>query len=213
MTRRRFAVQITLLATLLAALGLPAAPALRAQSRKPEDIRPGRLLVANRDLRDPNFSETVILLVDYAAGGEGGAFGLVINRPTNVSVAEGLAQLRRSDEYHGPIYVGGPVQQNNVMALFHDKAEPHPRKHIFGDVYLISRKAELEAELVAAAGPDQLRLYIGYAGWGPGQLDNEVERGDWFIFNPTRETIFDNSPDTLWSRLIARTEQRMAQAR
>jgi putative transcriptional regulator len=201
MLARRWTYLLILCGALLSSF--PAGPKLFAQSRKAEQLRPGRLLVANRDLRDPNFAESVILIIDHS---EDGAFGLIINRPTRINVAEGLPQLRGADGYHGPAYLGGPVSRNAVMALLRDKDEPHPPKHVFGDVYLISRKAEVEAALSAGAGSDDLRLYVGYSGWGAGQLENEVKRGDWYIFDPSEKVVFDPEPDTVWSRLIAQTE-------
>lgn len=197
------------------------APGLRAQSQKTEALRPGRLLIANRGTRDPNFAESVILLVDYS---KDGAFGLIINRPTRLSVAEGLATLRGSEEYHGPVYLGGPVARNSVMGLLRDpagqppedeplEAEPHPRKRVFGDVFLISRKAVVEAALATRAGPARLRLFVGYSGWGAGQLETEMERGDWFIFEPSEAIVFDPNPEAIWPQLIDQTELRTAQVR
>lgn len=206
MPPRRLA-RLYIVLQLLTAFAL-VAPGLYAQSRKPEQLRPGRLLVARRDSMDPNFSESVILLVDY---NEEGAFGLIINHPTKIPVAGGLPQLRGADGYHGPAFLGGPVSRNMVMALLKDKDEPHPNKHVFGDVYLISRKAEVEAALSAGIGEEDMRLYIGYAGWGPGQLENEMDRGDWFIFEPTDAIIFDPNPENIWPKLIDQTELVTAQ--
>ena len=188
---------------------LSCAADLPAQSRKPEQLRPGKLLVAQRDSMDTNFSETVILLVDY---NEQGAFGLILNRKTKVSVMEGLPQLRGAEEYVGSVYLGGPVQLNSVMALLHDKVEPFPSKRVFGEVYLVARKVELEAAIKAGARNDDLRLYVGYSGWGPGQLDNEVNRGDWFNFDATEKLVFAADPATVWPTLIEQTDLRTAQA-
>lgn len=204
----RRAIHSALLVASFAALTAPAA--LRAQSRKPEDLRPGRLLVANRGALDPNFAGSVILLVDYS---QNGAFGLILNHRTKVPVSDSLPQLRGSEAYEDPIYLGGPVRRDAVMALVKDEDEPHPPKHVVGDVYLISRKSELETELLSGARADQLRLYAGYAGWGAGQLENEMNRGDWFIFESTEAIIFDPHPENIWPKLIEQTELVTAKAR
>jgi putative AlgH/UPF0301 family transcriptional regulator len=77
-------------------------------------------------------------------------------------------------------------------------------------VYLVSNKAELEKGLAAGKGSKDLRIYLGYCGWSPGQLENEVNRGGWYIFNGNEGLVFDSNPSTLWSRLIARTEMHIA---
>jgi putative transcriptional regulator len=196
----RHALSITVGALLCASIAM-------AQSRRPEDLGVGKLLVATRDLADPNFAESVVLLVDY---GEDGAVGLMINRQTKVPVSRALPELKGSNKYSDPAYLGGPVTIGAVMALLQSRTEPHPTKHIFGNVYLLSTKSELEAALAAGKGSGDLRVYLGYCGWGPGQLESELRRGDWHIFDASEQLVFDANPSTLWSRMIARTEVRTA---
>ena len=184
------------------------ASVLMAQSRRSEDLGVGKLLVAPRDAADPSFAESVILLVDY---GEDGAVGLMINRQTKMPLSRVLPELKGSSKYTGPAYLGGPVTIGAVMALLESRTEPHPKKHVFGNVYLLSTKPELEAALAVSKGAGDLRVYLGYCGWGSGQLERELKRGDWFIFDASEELAFDASPSTLWSRMIARTEVRTAQ--
>jgi putative transcriptional regulator len=190
--------------------GLLCASALLAQSRRSEDLRVGKLLVAPRDSADPNFAESVVLLVDY---GEDGAVGLMINRQTKLPVSRVLPELKESSKYSDPAYLGGPVTIGAVMALLQSRTEPHPTRHLFGNVYLVTTKPELEAALAAGIGPAELRIYLGYCGWGPGQLENELQRGDWYIFDGSELLVFDSHPSTLWSRMIARTEVRTARMR
>ena len=216
----------------IAAGVLCCSPVVRAQSRKPEQLRAGKLLVAQREAMDPNFAESVVLLINY--GGDG-ALGLVINQQTKVPIARALPGLQGARNYRGPAFVGGPVSRGAVTALLHAKPEsekPEPptasnaeprsdaeqhledepaEKPVFGKVYFVTHKTELETALKLGLGPDALRIYAGYAGWGPGQLENEVKRGDWYIFDATEQTVFDNDPETLWKRLIEQTEMRIAQ--
>ena len=99
---------------ILAGVLLGLAPGAHAQSRDVEKLRPGRLLVAGHDTQDPNFAESVILIVDYT---EDGAFGLIINRQTNLSVSKGMPQLRGADGHSGLIYLGGPVGDRKSTRL------------------------------------------------------------------------------------------------
>jgi len=193
-------------ALLLVICALLGASTLLAQSKRPEDLAVGKLLVAPRGFPDPNFAESVILLVHYAGDG---TIGLIINRQTKLPVSRVLPDLKGSSDDSHPVYEGGPVQIDVVQALLHLPAGPHDATHIFGNLYLVSQKEELEKALVVRKGPGELRIYLGYCGWGRGQLENEVTRGDWYIFDGSEELVFDSDPSTLWSRMIARTEQQL----
>jgi putative transcriptional regulator len=184
-------------------LGLLGVSTLLAQSRNPGDLGVGKLLVVPRNSQDPNFAESVVLLVHYA---EDGTVGLMINRQTKLPVSRVLHDLKGSNNYSDPVYVGGPVQIEAVQALLQSRAGPHDATHLFGTVYLVSTKAELEKALAAGKASKDLRIYLGYCGWSPGQLENEVNRGGWYIFDGSQELVFDSNPSTLWSRMIARTE-------
>lgn len=183
--------------------GLLSASIVRAQSRKPEDLAVGKLLVVPRQSPDPNFAETVVLLVHYA---EDGTVGLVINRQTTVPGSRVLRDLKGASNYSDPVYAGGPVQMDAIQALLQSRAGPHDETHVFGNVYLLSKKAELEKALVEGKGASELRIYLGYCGWSRGQLENEVNQGGWYIFDGTEAIVFDAHPSTVWSRMIARTE-------
>jgi putative transcriptional regulator len=196
------------LALSLAIYSVLGASALLAQSQNPGDLAVGKLLVAPKDSSDPNFAESVILLVHYAGDG---TVGLVINRRTTLSGSRVLHALKGAANYSQPAYAGGPVETDVVEALAQLPPGPHDATHLFGKLYLISQKAELEKALAAGKGAGDLRVYLGYAGWGPGQLEEEVTEDGWYIFDGTEERVFDSDPPTLWSRMIARTELRLAQ--
>jgi putative transcriptional regulator len=190
--------------------GLLGASILLAQSRRPEDLGVGKLLVVPRQSPDPSFAESVVLLVRYA---EDATVGLMINRQTTLPVSGVLRDLKGSTNYSQPLYAGGPVQVELVQALLQSAAGPHDAAHVFGSVYLVSKKAELEKALVAGRGSKELRIYLGYCGWSRGQLENEVNRGGWYIFDGGEGLVFDSNPSTLWSRMIARTELHIAGVR
>ena len=192
----------------LVVCGLLAAPILLAQSKKPEDLGVGKLLVVPRQSPDPRFAESVVLIVRYA---EDGTVGLMINRQTTLPTSEVLRDLKGSSNYSQPLYAGGPVQIELVQALLQAPAGPLDAAHVFGNVYLVSKKVALERALVAGKGSKGVRIYMGYCGWSRGQLENEVNLGGWYIFNASEGLVFDSNPSTLWSRMIARTELHIAQ--
>jgi len=182
---------------------------LPAQSVPVPDLGIGKLLVARRDAPDPAFAETVILLVRYD---HSGTVGLTINRPTKVPISRALDPLKGAKGRSDPVYAGGPVEVVNVLALLKANAMPEGAAHVTGKVYLVSSETELAKTLARRPDPGDFRVYLGYCGWGPGQLENEVNHGFWQVLNANADIIFDAEPDTLWSRLVTRAEQRIARA-
>ncbi len=172
------------------------------------DLAPGKFLVASRDLGDPNFSETVILLIRY--DDEQGAMGLIVNRRTDVPLSRVFEDLKQAKGRTDLAYMGGPVDPDNVLALIKTSAAPEEALRVFGNVYLISRKDVLEKALADKTEAGVVHVYLGYAGWGPGQLEHEVELGAWHIVPPDAASVFDADPDSVWTRLIRRTELRIA---
>ena len=194
-----------MLARVLAALLACAAWPAFCQS---DDIAVGKLLVASRDLGDPNFAKTVILLVRY--DDEKGAVGLVINKRTDVPISRVFRDLKEAKGRGDPIYIGGPVELNTVMALLKTGNKPEGATRVFGDVYLISDKDLLTQTLASKAEATVFHTYVGYAGWGPGQLEHEVQLGAWHIMRGDAAAVFHADPDALWDRLIQRTETNIA---
>jgi len=181
---------------------------LPVQFRNPKDLHAGELLVASRDLADPNFAGTVVLLVHY---GDDGVVGLILNRRTELPLSRALdlkAAKGRSDH----IYLGGPVGTSSVFALVESTAKAEGAEHVAGAVYLISSKTLFEQTLSKQPDPDVFHVYLGYAGWNPEQLRKEVALGAWFIFPGDATTIFDPHPDSLWPRMIHKTELELAKA-
>lgn len=188
-----------------AAAVLCGAIVLSAQSMP--DLGIGKILVAKRDAPDSHFAETVILVVRYT---HGGTVGLMLNRRTEVPISRALEPLKGASGRSDPVYAGGPVELPNVLALLRANAMPEGAEHVSGKVYLVPTGTLLEKTLAARPEPADFRVYLGYCGWAPGQLENETSRGFWQVLNGSAEIIFDSEPQTLWSRLIGRTEQRIA---
>jgi len=186
---------------------IPPTVLLPAQSKNAKDLGAGKLLVASRDLADPNFAETVVLLVHHDAEG---VVGLILNRRTDVPLSRALEGLKAAKDRSDPVYLGGPVEPPAVFALLQSPTKPEGAEHIFGGVYLISTKTLFEQTISARPDPGVFHVYLGYAGWTNGQLRKEVELGAWFIFQADAGTIFNSDPDSLWSRMIRKTELKLA---
>jgi len=180
---------------------------LPAQSRNPKELGPGKLLVASRELGDPNFAQTVILLVHYDPES---VVGLMLNRRTDLPISRVLAQLEAAKSRSDPVYLGGPVETPTIFALLRSSDKLEGTEHVFGSVYWISTKAALEKTISSRPDPAVFHVYLGYAGWTPDQLKTELRLGGWFIFQADNQTIFNPNPDSLWQEMIKKTELNMA---
>jgi len=189
---------------------LLAAVILPAQSKRTEDLAAGKLLITPRDAPDPAFAESVILLVHYDRES---AVGLMLNRRTTIPLSHALRNLKAAAQRSDPAYIGGPVETGTAMALFRSNTKPDSGAQVLEKIYLIPSQPALEKALTGGKSADDLRVYVGYCGWGPGQLDNETHLGAWYILDGSAALVFDPNPDTMWSRLISRTESRVAMAR
>ncbi|HVN88064.1 MAG TPA: YqgE/AlgH family protein [Candidatus Binatia bacterium] len=211
---------ITPLAALALAL-LPTAAALQADRLGSIDgeqrvvstspIRPaaGRLLVASRNILDPNFAQTVIALLAYD---ETGALGLVLNRPTKVRLTTALPQLKDVGDLPDVVFIGGPVGRSQMMALFRS-AQPVKSAHrVFDDVYVSGNLDALRRALKPKGTRGGVRAYAGSSGWGPRQLDNEIARGDWYLAEGDARIIFAANPAEVWETLIQRVSGEWAEA-
>ncbi len=192
---------------LVLALALAAPAGLHGQAALIRDLAPGKFLVAARNLPDPNFAQTVVLLCRHD---EKGTMGLVINRQTKLSFNKVFDQLREARDRTDPVFLGGPVQISGVLALLRSKTAPDEGLHVLDDLYLISSKAVLEKAVATGVDAGKLRVYAGYSGWSRGQLERELEMGAWHVFRGDLSFVFDSEPDTVWKRLIRRTELRIA---
>ena len=159
-----------------------------------------RVLVAAPWLKDPNFARTVILL---CAHGEEGTLGLVLNRPLEVTLAQGLASDIAPARAAATLYAGGPVASSSLFAL-HDVARlAEASEAMLEGVRFMAGSDALLALLRETPGQDEmLRLFAGCAGWSPGQLDHEVAENAWILAPGARDVVFDRHPETLWRRVL-----------
>ena len=154
----------------------------------------GKLLVATDDVRGSSFFHTVILLLHYD---ESGALGLVINRPTEATPDELLPELEGIKDYEGVTYWGGPVRLATMRALHRTDSPTEDEIFVVDKVY----QMPLDKLPTGEKNQKNLRFFIGYAGWSPGQLDREILFGSWDIIQATEETVFTDDPDTIWETL------------
>jgi putative transcriptional regulator len=159
-----------------------------------ESLR-GSLLIAGPQLLDPNFRRTVVLVADH---GEEGAMGVILNRPSGMTVADAAPDLEPLIGPDAPIFAGGPVQPTSGVVLAEVAEADEP---VFGDVVLVPGLGEL-ADVVDGAG--NIRVFAGYAGWGPGQLDGELERDDWIVEPAQAGDVFSETPEELWAAGLER---------
>jgi putative transcriptional regulator len=179
-------------------------PAFQLRRGAVKALGAGKLLVASRNLPDPNFAATVILLVDV---NKQGAMGLIVNRPTKVPLSRMLPGLEQASGGAAPAFVGGPVSPSGVLALLRSKSPRSDSRHVAREVYLVSTRDALTETITAGVGPDRFRVYIGYAGWGAGQLEHETAEGAWHVLDGDDDVVFDPDPASTWRRQIRRTEE------
>lgn len=161
-----------------------------------ESLR-GHLLIAGPGLVDPNFWRTVVLVGEHS---DDGALGVVLNRTSETSVDEAMPELAELVDGMGDIHVGGPVQPSAVVVLADFVEPPDASSIVVGTVGFL--QAEVDPD---SLGPlRRARVYVGYAGWGPGQLDEELDEGSWIVEPALADDVFTDEPDALWSAVLRR---------
>jgi len=163
----------------------------------------GRFLVATRQLDGPFFSQTVVLLLDYSATG---ALGVIVNRPTRIGLRELLPALSVLSDRDDRVFMGGPVDTGLMVFLIRSASRPPASQPVLGDIHATGSAEALRSVVEGAAPTSRFHAYVGYAGWGPGQLDAEVARGDWYVVPGDPDRVFDPAMDDLWDRLVFEQE-------
>jgi putative transcriptional regulator len=158
----------------------------------------GQLLIAGATLPDPNFARTVVLICQHS---EEGALGLVLNRRGELVIGDVAPELAELVGEEAVIDSGGPVQPDALLVLGEFEDASYAGLAIVGAVGLVGDGSEI-ADLVGVTR--RTRAFAGYAGWGPGQLDAELERDDWFVAPAGVDDIFDPDADELWRRVLER---------
>ncbi len=158
----------------------------------------GQLLIAGPSLADPNFSRTVVLVVEHS---DEGALGLVLNRPSDATVGETVPQLEELLDAADSVFLGGPVGPSSVIVLARFEDPGEAALLAFADVGVLGNSLSIEDPV---AGVRDARAFVGHAGWGPGQLDGELERGDWIVEPALLEDAFSPDPQGMWAAVLTR---------
>jgi putative transcriptional regulator len=165
------------------------------------DSTVGQLLIAEPLLGDPNFDRTVVLMIEH---NDDGALGVVLNRPTDLEVDAVLSDWAGLAASPPVLYMGGPVEQNGVLALGR-RAGADVRvpgwTSVLGDVGTIDLHLEPH-EL--ADGLEGIRFFAGYSGWGGGQLEAELAEGAWLVVPAVADDVFAPDPDAMWRSVLRR---------
>ena len=162
----------------------------------------GKFLIAGRSLRDPNFFQSVVLIVEH---GQSGAMGLIVNRPSGFTVAKALKENFELPETGEMVYVGGPVERNSLFILHNMDDLDADESAVVDGVFLGSSPATFESVVRRAAESDpdlKFRVYFGCAGWAPEQLEGELARNDWLVHPAAMNFVYDRDPYNLWSTIV-----------
>ena len=186
--------------------GLPVQASAQYGSTSAAQPSPGMMLVASPGMRDPRFSRTVILLIQHSARG---SLGVIVNKPTDVGLVDAIPGLKATQVVNHVLYFGGPVQTEHISYAHTGTAEDNDLQVLDGvswgsDVASLVPLLDLE--------PSSLRVYFGYAGWGPGQLEFELSLDDWQLVPARAVHIFSDDSDNLWRLLNKRTPKLLTEA-
>jgi putative transcriptional regulator len=164
-----------------------------------ESLR-GQLLIASPKIVDPNFRRVVVYMAEHT---DEGAMGLVLNRPAETTVAEAVPDLEwLSGDGDAGVWVGGPVSPASVIVLAEFEDPARAALVVEGDLGFVP--AEIEDRDEFAAGVRRVRIFAGHSGWGPGQLEAELEEDSWILEPAERGDVFTADPGALWSKVLRR---------
>ncbi len=176
------------------------APLAAAQSHHPRDLAVGQLLVSRAPVPDGRFRHAVVLLVGLSGKG---AAGLVINQPGKTPLARLFPKTPSAQERTDTAYHGGPVAPARLFCLLQIAGPLHEAQAVLPGLYASDNRNLMDLALNAIEPSSAFRVYQGYTGWKPGQLQHEIAAGYWTILPATAALIFDPDPATLWARLSA----------
>jgi putative transcriptional regulator len=185
-------------AALVACVALSGAAAGPSPDRDPARLRPGLFLYAAPGITDSRFAESVVLLIRH---GPEGSMGVVVNRPTEMPLAEALEKVEEARGSDITVYWGGPVQPEAILALVRAPSPSPGAQTVLPDVHLTGDLLDVRAALSERDPAGRLRVYTGYAGWTAGQLPVEVRAGVWVLDRADAGSIFAPDPSKLWLRV------------
>jgi len=153
------------------------------------------LLVARAELPDSNFKDAIVLVMNNVGPAPG---GVIINRPTRIPVSRLFPDVEGLRPLDDKVYFGGPVQVRFLSFLFRAATPPEDAILVVDGVYISANRPLLDKLLARDKPMEGLRIFIGYSGWAPGQLEGEIARGDWTLKPVDGSTIFDRKSERVW---------------
>jgi putative transcriptional regulator len=160
----------------------------------PEDQ--SMFLVATEQLDNTSFQEAVILITHNSPRG---ATGLTINRPTDIALQKVFPHVQQFRQTKGSLFLGGPVSTNAIFVLLRTDQPTQNMHRIARNIYFSTAQNAFSHPFITSS-----RIYAGYTGWAPGQLQSEIDRGDWILVHTDSNIIFENEPGDIWQRLNKR---------
>jgi putative transcriptional regulator len=164
-------------------------------------------LVATRGLVDPNFEKTVVLVTNPPRGTP---FGVIINRPLPDRLADAMPDQPSLKGRKDVVFSGGPVAREGLVFLVRAPNPPPGALLVLPDVFFTADVDLIERLLQRKNPLDGVRVFAGYSGWGPGQLQIEIARGDWRVLPADAATVFDKDPKGIWPEMIERAMSKQA---
>ena len=162
------------------------------------DSLQGKLLVASPTLEDPNFARTVVAIANHD---EEGALGLVLNRPSDTAVIDAVPEIGEVVGEDEVVHLGGPVQPQAIVVVAELDDVDDAAYVVCGSIGVVADGTDQD---VLRDRSSRRRVFAGYAGWGPGQLEAEIEREDWIVEPATPDDVLSDRPESLWSRVLER---------
>lgn len=162
------------------------------------NLREGTFLVATDNLQGSSFQETVILITHY---NKQGTTGIAINRPTTVTLKEAYPEVKHFKHSRDALYLGGPVRPDTIFVLL-KSSRPHKNmQHIGGNVFFSPGISAMIHGMDKNVKGEAARVYAGYTGWAPGQLETEINNGDWLVIKADMDVIFSKEIGSVWKTL------------
>lgn len=168
----------------------------------------GRFLIAATHLRDSNFFKAVVLMLEH---NDAGAMGLVINSPMDIPVSQALARHFEVPDSEHFLFAGGPVEDNALLILHNSGDYDQEHEPVVPGVFVGTSPDVFDKVVESASDPEsdfQFRIYAGYSGWGAGQLEHELDRGDWFQIDASSELVFRDDPYDVWELAIGSFQEK-----
>ncbi len=159
------------------------------------------LLVAPKDSGAPFFRDSVVLVTSY---GGPAPVGVILNRPTDVTLASVFPDIERLRSRAEKLFLGGPVSRAEMIAVFRAATPPADAIEVLDGIYMSSSADVLRALLARDPSPEGVRVFAGHAAWAPGQLEDEVARGGWHLVRADAAIVFGRKPEGLWQELERR---------